>query len=507
MTNDPMKQQMKAKLMIQNRNISSNTPGRKKLNPLPGLVLFALASILGPGVGFSATNGVRSDILTLPASYAAGSVEFSTDGAHYAYATGPNGGQTIVRDGAVVQPTGNIGLPFFSPSGKLFFWIISNGLANLYADGAIVPTKFGANNEVVFSQDGTHWAALGGERLAQGDARTVKLPAMLYVDGKLIGKYDDFSYPDFSPDGKHCAFLALDSDERMSLVVDGQTIKQFEKPKVESSFIFRTTVPGPNLIKQAAVHYLTDGKLLLLVRDAAGWTVYRDDKALASYPGEIWGGGGYAIHRLDFKGSAGAAWMQFQSLALAKEAPSAAWWEQPAGQSNSWRVVVDGSPADSIVTSSFWAPTRPILSASGKRVAYIADFASQGSKKIEAFVVVDGKKTGPYANVWGMRFSADGKHLSYAATDGSDGASWAYYLDDKAMGGKFDSVYPPSLSADGAHIAWTAERDKKTILVADGTEIGSAEEVLWGPNLSEPGVIKWVVRDGLKVVRVTVGGK
>ena len=118
-------------------------------------------------------------------------------------------------------------------------------MANLYADGTVVPTAFGGNNEVVFSQDGAHWAALGGERLVQGGARAIKLSAILYVDGKLVGKYDDFSYPDFSPDGKHSAFLALESDERMSLVVDGQTIKKFEKPKIESSFIFRTTIPGP----------------------------------------------------------------------------------------------------------------------------------------------------------------------------------------------------------------------------------------------------------------------
>ena len=34
---------------------------------------------------------------------------------------------------------------------------------------------------------------------------------------------------------------------------------------------------------------------------------------------------------------------------------------------------------------------------------------------------------------------------------GTDGSTQprAYYLDDKAMGGKFDSAYPPSLSAHG----------------------------------------------------------
>ena len=296
-----------------------------------------------------ATNVVRSDFLTLPGNYDDGSMEFSSDGAHYAYATGLKGGRTIVDDGVAIQPTGNIGSPIFSPSGKLFFWIISDGVANLYADGTVVPTAFGGNNEIVFSKDGSHWAALGGERLVRGGADVSKLMAMLYVDGKLVGRYSDFSLPDFSPDGKHTAFLALESNERMSLMVDGQTIKTFEKPKAESSFIFNTTIPGPNLTKQAAVHYLSDGKLLVLARDAAGWTVYKDDKALASYPGEVWGGGGYAIHWLNFKGSEGVAWMQFGSLALAKQAPASAWWEQRAGQSNAWRVVVDGRPVDSIV--------------------------------------------------------------------------------------------------------------------------------------------------------------
>ena len=34
---------------------------------------------------------------------------------------------------------------------------------------------------------------------------------------------------------------------------------------------------------QYQVHFLSDGRLLALVRDAAGWTVDRDGAALASY--------------------------------------------------------------------------------------------------------------------------------------------------------------------------------------------------------------------------------
>ena len=97
------------------------TPGRKQLNNLAVLSLLALASILTPEAGFAATNGVRSDMLTLPESYAAGSVVFSIDGAHCAYATGPKGGRTIVDDGVAIQPDRKHRFAVFLTLGQTLF--------------------------------------------------------------------------------------------------------------------------------------------------------------------------------------------------------------------------------------------------------------------------------------------------------------------------------------------------------------------------------------------------
>jgi len=446
----------------------------------------------------------RIEVATLPIEYAKGSLILSPDGKHYAFVVGSSGSQRIVCDGVRSQEFNSCSLPVFSSAGKLFFWGLQDGKVVLSAEGRIIPTSLAGEGAIVFSRDGMRWAAFGAELEKQNGNTFTPGKVVMFIDGVEIGKNIDISYPNFSRDGKRVAWLALDADENISLIVDGKVSTVFKKPTVECSFIMRASIRGPNMHLQSSAQYMDNGELVTLVRDVNGWTVYKADKAISSYGMVVWGGGGYTAHLLTFDGSDTSAAVQARSLVIAENAPVAAWWERPRGKDILWRVVVDGKPADSITCPYFWSAQPPILSRDGKHIAYAADFASAESEKSDVYAVIDGVKYGPYANVWGICFSDDAKHFAYAA---SDGKAWSYYLDGKPFAHKYSSVYRPVLSVNGAHIAWRATRDEKEVLAVNGEEVGITEEVLWGPDMQDSGVTMWVVHEGTKVFKVTAKAK
>ena len=61
------------------------------------------------------------------------------------------------------------------------------------------------------------------------------------------------------------------------------------------------------------------------------------------------------------------------SFTVAEDAPAAAWWERPAGRGASWRIVLNGKPADTMSFPNFWSSSRPVLSRDGTYLAYAAD--------------------------------------------------------------------------------------------------------------------------------------
>jgi hypothetical protein len=442
----------------------------------------------------------RTDITTLPTGYVKGSLVLSSDGKHYAYVVGSAGAQRIVCDGIQSQEFESFQLLVFSPTDKLFFWAMKDGNAILSADGRIITTSLTFGQAIVFSKDGAHWAAYGSV-LPKQTGRIITLGGSIavFIDGIEVGRYTDISYPSFNPDGKHLAWLALDSQEKMFLIIDGKVSSPFEKPKVRCSFIFRPVIPGPNLLMQSSAQYMSDGQLVTLARDANGWTVSKAGKTVSSYGVVLWGGNGYPAHRLDFDGADTAATIHARSLVIAEEAPVTAWWDWPSGKGSSWRVVIDGKPADSIQSANPHPLEPPVLSRDGKRIAYTTQIASGEGEKTNVYVIVDGAKSEAHARVFGIGFSDDAKHVAYAASDGND---WSYYMDGKQFANKYSSVYPPVLSVSGKHIVWEAIRDKSQILAVDGEEIGTTEEVLWGPRIEESGDASWVVREGTKVLKI-----
>jgi hypothetical protein len=459
-------------------------------------------AVLPPAPIYSGVIGnssvVRAQLLAPPPAFAKGSLVLSEDGKHYAYVSGESGAQRIVLDAVPGQEFSRCSTPRFSPAGKLFFWAVAGGKIVLSADGQTIPMPLGGEGFLEFSKDGSHWAAYGAE--AESRSATAAGSIVVYKDGPEFGRYDDMSFPEFSSDGKHLAFLAIQNGH-MQLMVDGKPSAAFDQPKVKSSMLFRSFSNGPNMSMLTAVHYGGTASIEQLVQDANGWTVYKDAQPIASYLRNIWGGGDYKL--IDFSGFEDAPSILAYSFTVADDAPVAAWWERPAGKGASWRIALNGKPADTMSFPNFWSSSRPVLSHDGKHVAYAADSEPSESKKPSILVIADGTKFGPYANVWGIHLTNDGKHLAYAAADGASKPEWSYYLDGKPFGPRFDSVYPPVLAANGRHVAWRAVRDKKQILVVDGQEVAMTDEVVWGPNVADSGETTWAVRDGADFVRIT----
>ena len=188
---------------------------RQLTSPLLSLTICLLSAF-----NLHAANVERKDVVTLPAGYVKDSIDFSEDAQHYVYLVESGGTRQIVYDGRTVQSPQGLGSPFLSPSGKVFSWVVSEGLAHVLADGVLTRTTIAGNNAVRFSDAGDHWAALGGERFVRGGPSSPMPAVVMYLDGALVGRYSDFTAPAFSPDGKHMAFAALDSSDQMTLIVD-----------------------------------------------------------------------------------------------------------------------------------------------------------------------------------------------------------------------------------------------------------------------------------------------
>lgn len=511
----------KPPLLFRANSASDRLP--EKRNPLPIRLLFpvfaslsiafisscksykqVMAVVQPPAPIYSGVIGssslVRSVLLTPSSGFDKDSLVFSDDGKHYAYVSGPSGAQRIVLDGVPGQQFFRCSTPRFSPADRLFFWAVNGGKIILSADNRAIPTPLRSEGYLEFSKDGAHWAAYGAEPESQNGNVITAGSIVLYEDGQEVGRYDDVSFPEFSRDGKHLAFLSMQNG-RMYLVVDGKLSATFDQPKVKSSMMFRAFVNGSNMSMFTSVHYGGNTSLQELVQDANGWTIYKDGQPVASYLQNIWGGGDYRL--LVFSGFEDAASILAYSFTVAEDAPVALWWEHPPGKGASWRVALNGKPADTMTFPNFWSSSRPVLSHDGKHLAYAADSEPAGSKKSTVYVIADRTRFGPYGNVWGIRFTDDGKHLGYAASVGSGKTNWSYYLDGKPFGMKFDSVYPQAFSPNGRHVAWHASRDEKQILVVDGEEVATTEDVVWGPDVSDSGETSWAVRNESNIVRIT----
>lgn len=323
-------------------------------------------------------------------------------------------------------------------------------------------------------------------------------PVIIIADGKEIGRYQDACIPSFSPDSKHLAYLAEDDTNDISLFVDGKKEKSYSKPEVKCSFVFNAYMIGPNMNILFSCKYLSDGRLLILTQDKNGWVVYKNSEVLETYLQNVWGGGQLRTYKFgEYKTTQSiVAW----SLTTAEESPTAIWWERLLGEEERWRIVKDGKPVDSIVCTDSWHSQRPVVSANGLHCGYVAITKASSSESKDIHTIIDGKKYGPYDNIWGITFTNDGKHFAYLATEPNE-KRWSVFLDGKPLSSKYESGSAPILSYDGVHIAWKEYRESKVAISMDGNELALEDKVVWGPRFEGTEKVSWIIIEDNRILR------
>lgn len=138
-----------------------------------------------------------------------------------------------------------------------------------------------------------------------------------------------------------------------------------------------------------------------------------------------------------------------------------------------------------------------VFSPDSRRMAYPARVGEAW------FVVVDGRRVGPFAGVGELVFSPDGGQLAYVVE--REGL-WTVLVDGDTVG-SFDSVYggSPTFDASGRRFAFAASRRGRSVVVLDGVA-GPPHQGVGLLRFSEDGGrFAYVGREGTQV-RLVVDG-
>jgi hypothetical protein len=453
----------------------------------------------------------REPLVTLPEQTRKKSVFVSDDGTDAVFVLDEPAGQRVIHAGREDLPFREVMPPRMAPQTKhVFYWAIDEAPLNskmifLVADGVPILSDIARTGPLIFSKNGGRWAAVGGEeRLTSFDEHRPG-PVWLWVDFRPYGPYADMSLPTFSPDGRHVAYLIEDDGGQVVLVVDGMPQRTFEAPTVPASPPHKRETTGPNLTPQCGATYLSDGNLLILATDRDGWAVMRGDTRLASYRRTLWDNsrGTPVIDFGDDELNRAAGFLP-SSVVTASAAPVAAWWERLAGADERWRVVRDGQPVDGTICARHSAPEGPVISPDGTHVAYACGTAPE-TQPGQTYVIHDGTRYGPYADVWGIALSPDGRRVAFGADSGApDGPPWFYVVDGRRGRLQFDRVFPPRFSPDGRHVAWVAERRHRLVLFLDHQGYASSDDLVWAPTFALGKGLSWAVIRGRRISRVDV---
>ena len=476
-----------------------------------GFLLFVAYGLVSCGTAPPATRIIKRPLVQLPSTYRAGALAVGDDGLSWVFAV-------RTPDGVSISSSGGPGGSYKETSppqltlGSLrpYFWALDvtgpTPRAAFIMGAVSTPTPFARPSPVTLSADGTHWAVAGaiGPLTEQPPGLT---PMVMLVDGVERGRAYDTTRPDFSPDGTHVAWLAEDDAGTVTLVRDGTVTRTYTAPvgSIERpiSTPIRRSSMASDMAAQYFVRYLSDGRLLALVRDAAGWTVERDGTALASYAANTANRQADAAPDLD--PFAGSTAILPESIVTAEAAPVAVWWERAGG--GQWRIVRDGQPIDGIICLTAWTAQPPAVSSDGAHVGYVCATrdATATADPPRAYVVVDGRRHGPYVNVWGLRLSDDGTRAAWAAATSRDAhATWDYFFDGRPLAAGYQEAWRPRIDPTNQHVAWLGRRAEHVQLGLDARAHATVDEVLWGPKFTAAHTLSWVVRRGLRVVRLDV---
>ena len=178
--------------------------------------------------------------------------------------------------------------------------------------------------------------------------------------------------------------------------------------------------------------------------------------------------------------------------------PDSQWYAYAARENNQWHIVVNGREQPGCAKIG-----RPTFSPNSKRLAYVA--LPAGGEKVQViqlpggpseaydrvfegqivfspdsqqiaygmckgekwYVVHDAQQYGPYdflGTLTGLQFSADSKHLGFAALIDKQ---WCAVVDGKPQK-LYENLGNLAFSADGQHVAYAAMEDGKWHVIVDG---------------------------------------
>jgi len=490
------------------------------------MAVLAMALVAG-GMACERARGTRElhvgkqRLGVLPDPEHAGTLRVDDEGRDWAVILGTLGNRRLVRNGVELKGYRDVSEANFAPNGdRMLYWAIPEDPAAtglLLVDGdTILRTPAARPGQLVFSEDGKHWATAAG--IGLGDpfavasenrlAEPTRGPVVVLHDGREIGRHADTSPVALDATGTHVAYLARDDEGRVSVVVDGVISAPFERPPGAKPPAVDEKRIGPTLGGWYSVRYLSDGSILSVADHAEGWAVRRDGRELATY---AWAAQPFpaGVEPATPEGGEGRAAFIPPSLVTAAEAPVAVWWERPAGGGKQWRLVRDGQPVDEVLCGRPWDYGRPLLSADGEHVAYVCiDVEPQHPGDVAPretmWVVHDGKRLGPYASVWGLSLTKDGEHVVYAVLDApTPEGRWRFHRDGVPFGKELLETWPVRLGDDGRTMATQGRGlDDQTRLMFDGLPVGRFDQVLWGPSFVGPEAVAWVIRRGDTLWRV-----
>jgi len=142
-----------------------------------------------------------------------------------------------------------------------------------------------------------------------------------------------------------------------------------------------------------------------------------------------------------------------------------------------------------------------LFSPDSRRIAYLAHFGRMKR------VFVDGNADDVEMEflVSGMVFSDDSKHLAYGGRRFNELFIDKFFLVvDGKKGADYDALGYFGFSHDGKHIAFTAKKGDKMVIVVDGRERGEYSGVPAGPVFRSDGVLEFLAANEPSLYRIEV---
>lgn len=262
----------------------------------------------------------------------------------------------------------------------------------------------------------------------------------IVVDGQQGAGYTNLDMPLFSPTGGHVAYKAR-KNEQWCMVVDGKEGKGYEAIGADEDLLG-----------------VRSGDYLLFNADGTHFAYVAVQKAesLAET----------GVSCVVWDNTESAAFDHVSDLTFSQDGKHLAY----AAEKNRETFII----LDRQEVASYAAAGCPVLSAHGERLAYLASMNKQ-----KFFVVIDGLPGKAYESVKPVILSPDGKHYYYVAQDGDRQC----LVCDGLEGPLYSQVFPPSFSPDGKHLVNIAVEGNQWCVAKDEAP-GPSFDAIWTPVFS-----------------------